>query len=161
MDFFMSSSFYIFFICTFLNFHSRKAFLFYFFFCVQFKDDMVCILHMFFDGATHEIMLFFFMTDLWLKQQKATKISEMRTKEAEKTNIFRMDTRGHLCFALFPSLRGNPCSIRVSLSHSLSIGWISMGHAQMSRAVQGCQSIRLAEQHRLQSPRQLKCFFTA
>lgn len=52
----------LFFISTFLNFHFQENI---FIFRVQIKGDIVCILHMFFDGATYEIMIYFFvpMTD--------------------------------------------------------------------------------------------------
>lgn len=54
-----------------------------------------------------------------------------------------MDVSGHLCFCPFPNQRGNPCSICVFLS---PLSEFRCGHAQTSRAVQGCLRIRLAEQ---------------
>lgn len=73
----------------------------------------------------------------------------MRTQEAEKTDILRMDVSGQLLFCPFPKPERKPHSICVFLSPSDEF---RCGHAQTSRAVQGCQSIGLAEQHRSRVP---------
>lgn len=80
---------------------SKKHF---YFLCTVQSWYSVYITHVF-DGATYEIMIFFHD---WLKTTKATKISEMWTKEAEKTDIVRMDVSRHLCFALFLAREETP-----------------------------------------------------
>lgn len=153
IDLFLSSFFYIFFYLYFSKFSLSKKKHFYFLCTVQWWYS-VYITHVF-DGATYKNYDFFHD---WLLTEttKATKTSEMRTQEAEKINTVRMDCQWTPLF--FPFSQPERKAPHY-LCFSLSIKWISLWTC--SNVKSSCQSIRLAEQHQLQSPRQQKCFFTA
>jgi len=102
----------------------------------------VYITHVF-DGATCENMISFPpIPDYWLKQQ-----SNKESVNPRSRSILMMDVSGLFCFALFPAGEETPQCLCFSPSNEFCCG-----HVQTSRAVQGCHSIRLAEQHRSRVP---------
>lgn len=141
-----------FFICTFLNFHFHKSI---FIFCVQFKGDIVCILHMFSMGPLIKKKKKKFHEWQLTETTKATKISEMWTQDAEKTDLVRTDVSGHLCFALV-LFREETLQY---LCFSLSIKWISLWTCSTVKSSARLPEHQIGRAASLQSTRQQKVLF--